>query len=59
MFKLVAKPNYEDVTVFDKFDLSMVEMHKTKVVLNKPIYCGKSILDLSKTLMYDFYYDSL
>ena len=34
-------------------------MYKTKTVLNKPIYCGVSILDLSKTLMYDFYYNRL
>jgi len=36
-----------------------VHREKSKVVLNKPIACGFSILDLSKLLMYDFYYNTL
>ena len=32
-------------------------MKKTKVKMNKPIYLGMSILDISETLMYEFWYD--
>ena len=34
-----------------------VEMKKTEVKMNKPVYLGMSILDISKTLMYEFWYD--
>ena len=34
-------------------------MHKSRLVLNRPVYVGMSILDLSKHLMYDFYYNQL
>ena len=36
-----------------------VEMKKTKVKKNKPIYLGMSMLDISKSLMYEFWYDSI
>ena len=32
-------------------------MKKTKVKMNKPIYLGQAILDISKTVMYEFWYD--
>ena len=53
--KLAAKPNYKHCTVFDE-NLVAMHMKKTKLVFNKPIYLGACILDLSKTLMYDFHY---
>ena len=38
-------------------NLLAIEMKKTKVKMNKPVYLGMSILDISKTLMYEFWYD--
>ena len=32
-------------------------MKKTQITMNKRVYLGLSILDLSKTLMYEFWYD--
>lgn len=56
--KLIAKPSYHDRKIFDE-ELVAVHMQKSKLVLNKPIYVGMSILDLSKHLMYDIYYNQL
>ena len=38
-------------------DLSIIEMNKTRVKMNKPIYLGLSILHISKILMFEFWYD--
>ena len=54
--KLVNKPNFEELKIFDEF-LIAVKMRKTKVWINKPVYVGMSILDLSKTLMFSFQYE--
>ena len=54
--KLVSEPNYHTVNYISE-DLSIIEMNKTKVKMNKPIYLGLSILEISKLLMYDFWYD--
>ena len=51
--KLAAKPNYDHCTIFDE-NLIAVHMKKTKLYFNKPVYLGMSILDLSKSFMYDF-----
>ena len=53
--KLVNKPNFADVKIFDEF-LIAVKMRKTRVIMNKPIYAGMTTLDLSKLLMFDFQY---
>ena len=38
-------------------NLSIIEMKKTKVKMKKPIYLGLSILEISKILLYEFWYD--
>ena len=38
-------------------NLLAIEMRKTHIIMNKPVYLGLSILDLSKTVMYEFWYD--
>ena len=53
--KYVSKPNFEKSTFFDK-NLAAVHMRRTIIKFNQPIYVGVAILDISKTLMYDFYY---
>ena len=54
--KLSSKPNFDRATIFDE-NLIACHMKKTEVYFNKPIYVGQAILDLSKTLMFDFLYN--
>ena len=54
--KLVSEPNYHTMNYISE-DLLITEMNKTRVKMNKPIYLGLSILDISKMLMYEFWYD--
>ena len=54
----IKKPNFNNFTIFDK-NLVAIHMDKTKITFNKPIYVGFAILEISKTLMYDFYYNKL
>ena len=49
--KLISKPNYHTTKRFSE-NLLAIEMKKTKLKMNKPVYLGISILDISKTLMY-------
>ena len=56
--KLIASPSYARANIFDD-DLAAIQMHKSRLVLNRPVYVGMSVLDLSKHLMYDFYYNQL
>lgn len=48
--------SFQSFKIFND-DLASIELHKQKLVLNRPIYVGFSVLDLSKTLMYDFHYN--
>ena len=51
--QLASEPNYHTTKYFSE-NLMAVEIKKSKVKLYKPIYLGMSILDISKTLMYEF-----
>ena len=57
--KLVAKPNLKSPPKIFSENLVSVHMKKTSLTMNKPVYLGMCILDLSKTIMYDFYYNYL
>lgn len=54
--KWLAQPNFKRRTIFTE-QLAAVHMAKTKLFFDKAIYVGMSILDISKTLMYDFHYN--
>ena len=54
--RLVSEPNYHTTKWFSEKLLS-TEMKKIKVKINKPVYLGVPILEISKTLMYEFWYD--
>ena len=56
--KFASEPNYHTTKCISK-DLLIMEMKKAEVKINKPIYLGQAILDISKTLMYEFWYDYL
>ena len=52
--QLVSEPNYYTTKYFSK-NLSAVEMKKINVKMNKPVYLGLSILEISKTLIYEIW----
>ena len=54
----IASPAFAWANIFDN-DFAAIQVHKSRLVLNRPVYVGMSILDLSKHLMYDFYYNQL
>ena len=53
--QLVSEPNYHTTKWFSE-NLLPIEIKKTKVKMNNPVYLGLSILEISKTLMYEFWY---
>ena len=56
LLKMVSKPTYVSSKIFNE-NLMAVHKIKEKLTLNRPSYVGMCILDLSKTLMYDFHYN--
>ena len=54
--QLASEPNYH-ITKYYLENLMAIEMKKTKVKITKSVYLCMSILDISKTLMYEFWYD--
>ena len=56
--KCINNPNHKGCHIINE-DLAGVEKVKTTLKLDKPIYLGMSILDLSLVHMYSFYYDAL
>ena len=54
--RIVMKPNFKSGVLFGE-NLMGCEKGKIKVVMNKPVYLGQAILDLSKIVMYEFHYD--
>ena len=56
LLKYTSKPTYVSSKIFNE---NLVAVHKIKetLTLNRPAYLGMCILDLSKTLMYDFHYN--
>ena len=56
--RLIASPAFARANIFDD-NLAAIQVHKSRLTLNRPVYVGMSILDLSKHLMYDFYYNQI
>ena len=56
--RIIASPAFARANIFDD-DLAAIQIHKSRLALNRPVFMGMSILDLSKHLMYDFYYNQL
>ena len=54
--KFASEPNYNTTRQISE-DLLIMEMKKVSITMNNPIYLGQSILDISKSLMYEFWYN--
>lgn len=55
---MIARPNFKKCTVFDE-ELAAIELHKSHIKMTKPLIVGMCVLDLSKILMYEFFYNYL
>ena len=56
--KMHANPRFQAVNIFDQSAQAVI-MRKTSILFDKPIYIGTTVLELSKLLMYKFYYETL
>ena len=54
--KWTSKQNYMSQKIFDN-NLAAIHKNKVTLTLNKPAYLGMRILDFSKKILYEFYYD--
>ena len=51
----MSEPNY--ITKFFSQNFLAIEMSKTQLLISKPVYLGLPMLELSKTVMYEYWYD--
>ena len=56
--KLAINPLFLSHDIYEE-DCVGVELYKSKILLNKPIYIGQAVLDYSKLIMYELYYETL
>lgn len=56
--KLVNKPNFKCSTIYNE-NLCAVHLNSESHFFNKPIFVGLAILEISKTLMYNFHYETI
>ena len=54
--RTIMRPNFKSAVLFGE-NLMGCEMGRIKVVMNKPVYLGQAMLDLSKIVMHEFHYD--
>jgi hypothetical protein len=55
---LIARPNFHSVAIMTE-EMAIIQLKKSKIVYNKPIYVGFTVLELSKVHMYDFHYEKM
>ena len=57
VLKNIAFPTFKDITEFPGYSLGLAHHLKGDTLMNKPIFTGNTVLDLSKKVMYEFFYD--
>lgn len=55
---LIASPNFKKCKILDE-NLTLIELHKSHILMNRPILVGMYVLEISKVLMYEFLYNTL